>query len=460
MALTNASGGGGATSPSTYYPGNNHGEYQFIYISEIIDNFTAAYVGEGKILQSVLKGDVTFHAYRALQELHYDTVKSIKSQEIEVCPNLIMPLPHDYVNYVKLASVDSNGIEHVLYPMRHTSNPFAIEQNYTTTLADGETTEDTCQDCGDTGATYVYNGSDLEDQDIDCSASEVTCSYDTSWSLATVVDGDTADPEKIAGASATRNYLNRVYGTDVDGVGSPGRTAYWYKLFDAIDSYCNCLANNGVASIDSCGVNDGSNWTNFPVTDTSPTLNVFFQMGNGPWSHISNTSTANITSTISASGLFPSQTVISPESASHTSDSWDRYRNASSGGSVSNDNLGQRYGLQAEHAQTNGSYYIDDLNGNIHFSSNISEQTIILKYLSDGVGTENDSMIHKFAEEAMYKHIAYGCASARIDIPEGVIQRLKKERAAETRKAKIRLSNIKIEEIAQLMRGKSKYIQH
>ena len=69
-------------------------------------------------------------------------------------------------------------------------------------------------------------------------------------------------------------------------------------------------------------------------------------------------------------------------------------------------------------------------------------------------------MVHKFAEEAMYKWIAYGCLSARIDVPEGVIQRLKKEKFAETRKAKIRLSNIKIEEITQLMRGKSKIIKH
>ena len=85
---------------------------------------------------------------------------------------------------------------------------------------------------------------------------------------------------------------------------------------------------------------------------------------------------------------------------------------------------------------------------------------LILHYLSDGHGTKTELIVHKFAEEAMYKWIAYGCASARVGIPEGVIQRLKKERFAETRKAKIRLSNIKIEEITQLMRGKSKFIKH
>ena len=53
-------GGGGATNPSVYYGGTNLGEYQFISLSEIIDNFVAAYVGEGKILANVLKGDVNF----------------------------------------------------------------------------------------------------------------------------------------------------------------------------------------------------------------------------------------------------------------------------------------------------------------------------------------------------------------------------------------------------------------
>ena len=68
--------------------------------------------------------------------------------------------------------------------------------------------------------------------------------------------------------------------------------------------------------------------------------------------------------------------------------------------------------------------------------------------------------VHKFAEEAMYKWIAYGCLSARVDIPEYVINRFKKERFAETRKAKLRLSNIKLEEITQIFRGKSKQIKH
>ena len=85
---------------------------------------------------------------------------------------------------------------------------------------------------------------------------------------------------------------------------------------------------------------------------------------------------------------------------------------------------------------------------------------MILDYISDSLGTDGEVQVHKFAEEAMYKWIIYGCISARMGIPEYVVQRFKKEKFAETRKAKLRLSNIKLEEITQILRGKSKQIKH
>ena len=57
------------TTPQTYYSGNAFGGYQYISLNDIMDNFKAAYVGEGKILQNALSGDVSFHAHRALAEL-------------------------------------------------------------------------------------------------------------------------------------------------------------------------------------------------------------------------------------------------------------------------------------------------------------------------------------------------------------------------------------------------------
>ena len=68
--------------------------------------------------------------------------------------------------------------------------------------------------------------------------------------------------------------------------------------------------------------------------------------------------------------------------------------------------------------------------------------------------------VHKLAEEAMYKWIAHAILSTRLNVSEGLVTRFKKERFAEVRKAKLRLSNLKIEELTQIMRGKSKFIKH
>ena len=122
--------------------------------------------------------------------------------------------------------------------------------------------------------------------------------------------------------------------------------------------------------------------------------------------------------------------------------------------------IGNRYGIDPQYSQINGSFYIDENTGKIHFSSNIAGKTIVLKYISDSLGTDAEMKVHKFAEEAMYKHIAYAILSTRADVQEYIIQRFKKERFAETRKAKLRLSNIKLEEITQILRGKSKQIKH
>ena len=90
----------------------------------------------------------------------------------------------------------------------------------------------------------------------------------------------------------------------------------------------------------------------------------------------------------------------------------------------------------------------------------MSGKTVILDYISDHLGTEEEMRVHKFAEEAMYKWIAYSILSTSMNTPEYLVQRFKKEKFAETRKAKLRLSNINLEEITQILRGKSKQIKH
>ena len=116
------------TTQRAYYQGGDQGNYQFVSLEDIINQFMIIYVGEEKIISKAKRTDIAFHAQRALAELSFDTFKSIKSQEIELPPSLTMMLPHDYVNYTKVCWSDSNGIKRPLYPTRHTSNPFNVLQ--------------------------------------------------------------------------------------------------------------------------------------------------------------------------------------------------------------------------------------------------------------------------------------------------------------------------------------------
>ena len=152
----------------------------------------------------------------------------------------------------------------------------------------------------------------------------------------------------------------------------------------------------------------------------------------------------------------------------HKSDTWDKFQTIEANNEdydyddtdyIRFDNRGRRYGLDPQHAQINGTFYIDNSTGFIHFSSDLSGEIVTLKYISDGLGTDAEMLVHKFCEEAVYKHIMYGLVSGRSGIPEYIVQRFKKEKFAETRKAKIRLSNIKMEEFTQVLRGISKPIK-
>ena len=110
-------------TPQEYYDGNDYGNYQFVSLTDIINQFMLVYVGEDKIIPKAKRLDVAFHAQRALAELSFDTFKSCKAQEITVPATLQMTLPQDYVNYTKVSWVDSAGIKHLMYPTSKTSNP-------------------------------------------------------------------------------------------------------------------------------------------------------------------------------------------------------------------------------------------------------------------------------------------------------------------------------------------------
>ena len=229
------------------------GNYQYIPLQDIISNFIISYVGEDKIISKIRRTDVAFHAQRGLAELSYDTLKSFKSQEIEIPPSLVMKLPHDFVNYVKLSWVGRDGIERTLMPTSKTSNPEALLQD----------------------ASYDYT-------------------FDNDGTLLTANDSET-----------------------------------WEKF--------RAATNRNSSNVDST--------EQFPVNFGS---------------------------------------------------------------------AGGRYGLSPENANTNGVYFIDNLRGKIFFDSSLTGKIVTLKYISDSLGTDAEMVVHKFAEEAMYKCIAHAIMSTTV----------------------------------------------
>tara|TARA_R110000772_G_scaffold26313_2_gene67909 strand:- start:1386 stop:1763 length:378 start_codon:yes stop_codon:yes gene_type:complete len=120
---------------------------------------------------------------------------------------------------------------------------------------------------------------------------------------------------------------------------------------------------------------------------------------------------------------------------------------------------GGRYGLNPEQTQANGVFYIDKIKGVIRFSSDMRGRIITLKYISDGLGSEEDMTVHKFAIDAIYKYITHAVLSVKANVQEYAIQRFKKEMVAARRNAKIRLSELKSDLIVQVMRNQSKWIK-
>jgi len=125
--------------------------------------------------------------------------------------------------------------------------------------------------------------------------------------------------------------------------------------------------------------------------------------------------------------------------------------------------FGRRYGSEPERQNFNGSYVLDLEAGKIFFDSSFKQGSIIvLRYISDGIG-DNDNfdnvLVPKLAEDAIYTNILYNLSKLRVS-SAGASALYKKEASAKMRNAKIRLSNMKTEEMAQVLRGKSKWIKH
>ena len=81
----------------------NWGSYQYVSLSDIVNNFILMYVGNDKLVNNVDRYTILFHAKRSIQELNYDALRNIKVLELEIGDSLQMVMPPDYVNYVRIS---------------------------------------------------------------------------------------------------------------------------------------------------------------------------------------------------------------------------------------------------------------------------------------------------------------------------------------------------------------------
>ena len=450
------------TTPQQYYNSDNFGNYQFISLSDIIKQFEVFYVGEDKILTKARRLDIAFHAQRAMQELSFDTFKSVKSIEVELPTTLLMTLPQDYVNYVKLTWSDAAGIEHIMYPSIKTSNPTNLFQN-----SDGDYFLTAVGDLVADSPNIVL---DAEYKDIEVGM-KVTGPYipggtfvkatSNTNNITTVTIYNGNDDVPIANSEVTPLIPNTS-----DSISNTNTTLTFSKTDGSL-----------ILEKDSIVIVENLDWldTDYKITAnaegdiTDVKIGMLVSHDNFPIG----TTVTNVSGTTIVVSHLPDTAVssnggevtfISPNSIS---DTWNNYKSevpTENQNQYDDDTYwplhGSRYGIDPQHAQSNGSFFIDENTGKIHFSSNISGKTVILHYISDGLGTDEETKVHKFAEEAMYKYIMHGILSTRANIPEYMVNRYKREKRAAIRNAKLRLSNIKLEEITQVLRSKSKHIKH
>jgi len=101
--------------PINYYQDEQSwGNYQYLTLSEMVDNFMLNYVGDDKLLSNVKRYNVLYHMKRGVRELHYDAVREVKALELELGDNLLLTLPNDFVNLVRVSYVGQDGLLYVL----------------------------------------------------------------------------------------------------------------------------------------------------------------------------------------------------------------------------------------------------------------------------------------------------------------------------------------------------------
>ncbi len=162
-------------NPLEYYENDElQGNYQYISLDDIINNFMLLNIGDDKQINNVKRYEVIALAKRALQELNYDVLKEVKGVELDMSDTFTMILPQDYVQYVRVSAVGSDGR---LMPLKMTADRFygkAYLQDHDYNIMfdnDGYPLEGTSTSESNTvNATNAYKKCETICSDCDCGA--------------------------------------------------------------------------------------------------------------------------------------------------------------------------------------------------------------------------------------------------------------------------------------------------
>ena len=117
--------------------------------------------------------------------------------------------------------------------------------------------------------------------------------------------------------------------------------------------------------------------------------------------------------------------------------------------------------MNTETANFNPTFRIDKKSGVINFDSTMSGEQCILEYISDGMENGNDASVsvNKLFEDYIYAYIQYALLNSKFGVQEYIVNRVRKNKQALLRNAKIRLSNIHPSRLLMNLRGEDKWIK-
>lgn len=89
------------------------GDYQYTTLEEVVNNYMMS-LSPDDYTSMVPRYQVLYQARKGLREFYYDVLREVKGIALDLSPSLQVTLPPDYVNYVRISWVDSNGCLHIM----------------------------------------------------------------------------------------------------------------------------------------------------------------------------------------------------------------------------------------------------------------------------------------------------------------------------------------------------------